>query len=63
LTHRVRPRGHPDCRPGQVSWAITGGIILDVAALIPFVGGIVAGLAISAGFGGAAELWKRLRTA
>jgi cytoskeletal protein CcmA (bactofilin family) len=47
-----------------VGWAIVGSIVLGVIALIPFLGGIVAGLAIAAGFGAtAAELWKRLRTA
>jgi uncharacterized membrane protein len=40
---------------------IAGAIILGVVAIIPFVGGVVAGLAISAGFG--AELWMRLRIA
>ena len=48
---------------GRVGWVMAGAIILRVVSLIPFVGGIVAGLAISAGFGGAAELWKRLRAA
>lgn len=49
---------------GRIGWAVAGAFILGVTALIPFVGGIVAGLAIAAGFGTtAAELWKRLRTA
>ena len=58
-------RGPVDIQlPGQIGWGIAGAIILGVIALIPFVGGIVAGLAIAAGFGAAAaELWKRLRTA
>jgi len=49
---------------GKVGWGIAGAIVLGIVALIPFVGGIVSGLAIAAGFGAAAtELWKRLRTA
>jgi cytoskeletal protein CcmA (bactofilin family) len=48
----------------RVGWGIAGAILLGIIALIPFVGGIVASLAIAAGFGAAAkELWKRLRTA
>lgn len=49
-------------RAGQVGWAVAGAIVLGLVGLIPFVGGIIAGLAIAAGVGAAsAELWKRLR--
>jgi cytoskeletal protein CcmA (bactofilin family) len=49
---------------GRIGWGVAGAIVLGIIALIPFVGGTVAGLAIAAGFGAAAsELWKRLRTA
>ncbi len=49
---------------GRVGWGIAGAIVLGMIALVPFVGGIIASLAIAAGFGAAAaELWKRLRTA
>ena len=62
---RHRGRGPVDIQlAGGVGWAIAGAMVLGVVGLIPFLGGIVTGLAISAGFGAAAfELWKRLRTA
>jgi cytoskeletal protein CcmA (bactofilin family) len=64
LIRRGRRRTVDKQLAGRVGWGIVGAIILEVIALIPFVGGIVAGLAIVAGFGAtAAELWKRLRTA
>lgn len=58
-------RGHVDTQlASRVGWGIAGAIVLGLISLIPFVGGIVASLAIAAGFGAAAaELWKRLRTA
>ncbi len=50
--------------PARIGWGIAGAILLGIIAFIPFVGGIIASLAIAAGFGAAAaELWKRLRTA
>ncbi|MGI9488081.1 MAG: hypothetical protein ACR2RF_19800 [Geminicoccaceae bacterium] len=54
-----------DVQPaGRIGWAIAGAVILGIVALIPFIGGLVAALAIAAGFGAASsELWKRLRTA
>ena len=57
-------RGSVDIRlVGRVGWGIAGAVVLGIIAFIPFVGGIVASLAIAAGFGAAAaELWKRLRT-
>ncbi len=61
---RRRWRGSTDIQlAGRVGWTIVGALILGVITLVPFLGGIVAGLAIAAGFGAAcAELWKRLRT-
>jgi cytoskeletal protein CcmA (bactofilin family) len=58
-------RGSVDIRPaGRIGWALAGAVILLLVALVPFVGVVVAGLAVAAGFGAAAaELWKRLRTA
>jgi cytoskeletal protein CcmA (bactofilin family) len=64
LIRRGRRRTVDKQLAGRFGWGIVGAIILGVIALIPFMGGIVAGLAIVAGFGAtAAELWKRLRTA
>jgi cytoskeletal protein CcmA (bactofilin family) len=49
-------------RGGRVGWALAGAVVLGLVALIPFVGGVVVGLLIAAGFGAAgAEIWKRLR--
>ncbi len=61
---RGRLRRPVDIRPlGRIGWAIAGAIILGLIALVPFVGVVVVGLAVAAGFGAAAaELWGRLRT-
>jgi len=49
---------------GRIGWTILGAVILGIVGLIPFVGGIVVGLAVAAGVGAAlAELWVRLRAA
>lgn len=58
-------RGGVDIRTtGRIGWALAGAVILGLVALVPFVGVVVAGLVVAAGFGAAAaELWKRLRTA
>jgi len=65
LLIRRRKRAPVDTQvAGRIGWAVAGAIVLGIIALIPFVGGTVAGLALAAGFGAAAaELWKRLRTA
>lgn len=61
----IRRRGpHEVGRAGRVGWAVLGVVILGLVTLVPFVGGIVAGLAVAAGFGAAStELWWRLRAA
>jgi cytoskeletal protein CcmA (bactofilin family) len=58
-------RGATDIRTiGRIGWALLGAIILVVIAIVPFVGVVVAGLAVAAGFGAAAaEAWTRLHTA
>jgi len=49
---------------GRIGWTILGAVILGIVGLVPFVGGIVVGLAVAAGVGAAlAELWVRLRAA
>lgn len=47
---------------GRVGWTIIGAVLLGLIGIIPFVGGVVVGLAVAAGVGAAtAELWGRLR--
>lgn len=62
---RERLRGPGDIGAGgRVGWALLGAVIIALVGLIPFVGSIVAGLAVAAGFGAAAgELWMRLHAA
>jgi len=49
---------------GRIGRTIIGAVILGIVGLIPFLGGIVVGLAVAAGVGAAlAELWVRLRAA
>lgn len=47
---------------GRVGWTILGAVLLGLIGVIPFVGGVIAGLAVAAGVGAImAELWGRLR--
>jgi len=49
---------------GRVGWAVLGAVILGLIGLVPFIGGLIVGLAVAAGVGAAvAELWTRLRAA
>jgi len=49
---------------GRVGWALLGTVILGLVTLIPFVGGLIAWLAVASGFGAvSAELWRRMRAA
>jgi len=49
---------------GRIGWALFGVVILGIAGLIPWIGGIVVTLAVAAGLGATtAELWPRLRAA
>lgn len=54
-----------DIQPiGRVGWTLIGTVILGLVTLVPFLGAVVVGLAIAAGFGAAAaELWTRFRSA
>jgi cytoskeletal protein CcmA (bactofilin family) len=48
---------------GRVGWALVGVVIIGLVTLIPFLGAIVAGLAVAAGAGAVGiELWRRLRS-
>ena len=48
---------------GRIGWTILGAIILGIVGLIPFVGGVVVGLAAAAVGAALAELSARLRAA
>ncbi len=47
---------------GRIGWALLGVVLVGLVGLIPFIGAIIAGLAVAAGVGAVGiELWRRLR--